>query len=168
SGDLRPSSTTQQQAAAPQPAPTPAPRPEPVKPTASAKPVQAAKPAASKPATTVASAKPATASKPAASRGSAGSSSWYQSQAGSRYSVQVLGTGSEASAKAFISQQGGGEYRYFRKNLQGKPFYVVTYGSFADRASAQAAIKKLPAKIQASKPWSRTFSSIQQEIAGAR
>ncbi|AGI26387.1 AAA family ATPase [Pseudomonas sp. MT3] len=163
-----PPASTQQQAAAPQPAPTPAPRPEPVKPTASAKPVQAAKPAASKPATTVASAKPATASKPAASRGSAGSSSWYQSQAGSRYSVQVLGTGSEASAKAFISQQGGGEYRYFRKNLQGKPFYVVTYGSFADRASAQAAIKKLPAKIQASKPWSRTFSSIQQEIAGAR
>jgi len=82
--------------------------------------------------------------------------------------VQVLGTGSEASAKAFISQQGGGDYRYFRKNLQGKPFYVVTYGNFADRTAAQAAIKKLPAKIQASKPWARPFSSIQQDIAGAR
>ncbi|QRY79998.1 AAA family ATPase [Pseudomonas sp. PDNC002] len=153
------------------PAPTQAatPRPEPVKPaaTAPAKPVQAAKPVASKPATTVASAKPA--SKPAAATGgSAGGSSWYQSQAGSRYSVQVLGTGSEASAKAFISQQGGGDYRYFRKNLQGKPFYVVTYGNFADRNAAQAAIKKLPAKIQASKPWARPFSSIQQDIAGAR
>lgn len=153
----------------PAPAPVPTPRPEPVKPVqaAPAKPVQAAKPAAAKPApTTVASAKPA--SKPAAATGSAGGSSWYKSQAGSRYSVQVLGTGSEASAKAFISQQGGGEYRYFRKTLQGKPFYVVTYGSFADRASAQAAIKTLPAKIQASKPWARTFSSIQQDIAGAR
>ena len=149
----------------PKPAPTQAatPRPEPVKPAATA----AAKPAATKPATTVASAKPATASKPAAT-GGAGSSSWYQSQAGSRYSVQVLGTGSEASAKAFISQQGGGDYRYFRKSLQGKPFYVVTYGSFADRTAAQAAIKKLPAKIQASKPWARPFSSIQQDIAGAR
>ncbi|MGE9759763.1 MULTISPECIES: AAA family ATPase [Pseudomonadaceae] len=167
-----PAAPVQQQAAIqPAPTPAPAPRPEPVKPaaTAPAKPVQAAKPAATKPATTVASAKPATAaSKPAAATGSAGGSSWYQSQAGSRYSVQVLGTGSEASAKAFISQQGGGDYRYFRKNLQGKPFYVVTYGSFADRASAQAAIKKLPAKIQASKPWARPFSSIQQDIAGAR
>lgn len=167
-----PAAPVQQQAAIqPAPTPTPTPRPEPVKPaaTAPAKPVQAAKPAVTKPATTVASAKPATAaSKPAAATGGAGGSSWYQSQSGSRYSVQVLGTGSEASAKAFISQQGGGEYRYFRKNLQGKPFYVVTYGSFADRASAQAAIKKLPAKIQASKPWARPFSSIQQDIAGAR
>ncbi|WP_416310794.1 AAA family ATPase [Pseudomonas sp. W03] len=154
----------------PKPAPTQAAAPQPVKPaaTAPAKPAPAAKPAATKPATTVASAKPASASKPATATGSAGSSSWYQSQAGSRYSVQVLGTGSEASAKAFISQQGGGDYRYFRKNLQGKPFYVVTYGSFADRTAAQAAIKKLPAKIQASKPWARPFSSIQQDIAGAR
>lgn len=93
-----PTAPVQQQAAI-QPAPTPAPtpRPEPVKPaaTAPAKPTQAAKPAATKPATTIASAKPATAaSKPAAATGSAGGSSWYQSQAGSRYSVQVLGTGS--------------------------------------------------------------------------
>lgn len=174
-----PSAPTQSQAVA-QPTPAPTPRPEPVKPvaTAAAKPAPAApaakpaatKPAPAKPSTTVASAKPATAaSKPAAAiGGSAGGSSWYQSQAGSRYSVQVLGTGSEASAKAFISQQGGGDYRYFRKNLQGKPFYVVTYGNFADRNAAQAAIKKLPAKIQASKPWARPFSSIQQDIAGAR
>lgn len=167
-----PAPTQSQSVAQPtaKPAPTQAAAPQPVKPaaTAPAKPAPAAKPAATKPATTVASAKPASASKPAASTGSAGSSSWYQSQAGSRYSVQVLGTGSEASAKAFISQQGGGDYRYFRKNLQGKPFYVVTYGSFADRTAAQAAIKKLPAKIQASKPWARPFSSIQQDIAGAR
>lgn len=171
-----PPAPVQQQAAiqpAPAPTPVPTPRPEPVKPaaTAPAKPVQTAKPvAATKPATTVASAKPASAaSKPAAAAaGGAGGSSWYQSQAGSRYAVQLLGTSSEASAKAFVSQQGGGEYRYFRKNLQGKPFYVVTYGSFADRASAQAAIKKLPAKVQASKPWARPFSSIQHDIAGAR
>lgn len=159
-----------QPVAKPAPTQAAAPRPEPVKPvaTASSKPAPAVKPAATKPAATVASAKPASASKPSTAAGGAGGSSWYQSQAGSRYSVQVLGTGSEASAKAFISQQGGGDYRYFRKNLQGKPFYVVTYGSFADRASAQAAIKKLPAKIQASKPWARPFSSIQQDIAGAR
>ncbi|MCY1246582.1 Cell division protein DamX [compost metagenome] len=80
----------------------------------------------------------------------------------------MLGTGSEASAQAFIRQQGGSGYRYFRKSLQGKPFFVVTYGSFADRASAVAAIKSLPAKIQASKPWPRTFASIQQEIASTR
>jgi DamX protein len=82
--------------------------------------------------------------------------------------VQVLGTGSEASAKAYISKQGCGEYRYFRKTLQGKPFYVVTYGSFPSRAAAVAAVKSLSAKAQGGKPWPRTFASIQQEIASAR
>ena len=62
--------------------------------------------------------------------------------------------------------QGAG-YRYFRKLHQGQPLFVVTYGSFASRAEAQAAIKALPAAVQSSKPWPRTFASIQQE-AGVR
>ncbi|SDP07183.1 AAA family ATPase [Pseudomonas jinjuensis] len=152
-------------AAAPAPAPV-----EPSAPAAPAKPavVQAApaRPVA-KPAAPAPSAKPAAAKPAAAAAGGGGEAGWYRAQAGARYAVQVLGTGSEASAQAFVRQQGSG-YRYFRKSLQGKPFYVVTYGSFADRAAAQAAIKSLPARIQASKPWPRTFASIQQEIASTR
>ncbi len=114
-------------------------------------------------------AKPATApvkpvakvEKPApAASGSAGA--WHASQPGSNYALQVLGTGSESAAQAFIRQQGA-EYHYFKKTLNGKPLYVVTYGNFANRAAAQAAIKTLPAKVQAGKPWPKTFSSIQQE-----
>ena len=77
--------------------------------------------------------------------------------------VQVLGTGVEANAQAFVRQHGG-EYRYFKKVLQGKPLYVVTYGSFATRAAAQASIKALPAKVQAAKPWPRTIASVRQEM----
>ena len=153
----------------PQPAPVTKPAPvakaEPVKPVA--KPVS--KPVEPKPV-----AKAATPSKPAsapakasvASSGGSGSQ-WYRSQPAAHYSVQVLGTASEANAQAFIHQQGSGEYRYFRKTLQGKPLYVVTYGSFPSRAAAQAAVKGLSAKVQASKPWPRTFASIQQDIAGS-
>lgn len=89
-----------------------------------------------------------------------------RAQAASRYTLQVLGTRSESSAKAFVRAQGAG-YRYFRKLHQGQPLFVVTYGSFASRAEAQAAIKTLPAAVQSSKPWPRTFASIQQE-AGVR
>jgi DamX protein len=46
--------------------------------------------------------------------------------------------------------------------------YVVTYGSFANRDAAVAAIKNLPAKVQAGKPWPRTVGSVQQELATAR
>ncbi len=76
--------------------------------------------------------------------------------------MQILGTRSESSAKAFVSKNGG-EYRYFKKLHQGQALYVVTYGQFSSRAAAQAAIKSLPASVQAGKPWPRSFASIQQE-----
>jgi DamX protein len=104
---------------------------------------------------------PAAAAKPAAG------GSWYSSQAPGRYVVQILGTSSESTAQAFVAEQGG-EYRYFKKTLQGKPLYVITYGNFSDRAAALAAIKVLPAKVQAGKPWPRTVASIQQELGAAR
>ncbi|WP_137818688.1 SPOR domain-containing protein [Pseudomonas sp. 2FG] len=125
--------------AAAAPAPVPAPKPVAVPVKSVAKPVE-------KPAVSV----------PAAGAG------WYRSQAGTKYALQILGTRSESSAQAFVRQQGG-EYRYFKKMHQGQPLYVVTYGSFATRNAAQAAVKALPAKVQASKPWPRSFASIQQE-----
>ncbi|MBX9914003.1 MAG: SPOR domain-containing protein [Pseudomonadaceae bacterium] len=100
---------------------------------------------------------PATTAAPKAGAG------WYGSQPASHYVVQVLGTSVEANAQAFVRQQGA-EYHYFKRQLQGKANYVVTYGSFATRAAAQAAMAKLPAKTQAGKPWPRTVASIQQEI----
>jgi DamX protein len=111
--------------------------------------------------------KPAEQSAPKSAAAGSGSAAWYQGVAGSRYTLQILGTRSEDSARAFVAQNGA-DYRYFRKMLDGKPFYVVTYGSFADRDAAQAALKALPAKVQSGKPWPKTFSSIQQEIAQAR
>ncbi|WP_054912836.1 SPOR domain-containing protein [Pseudomonas sp. NBRC 111127] len=153
------------------PAPTPAqpvqqvaPAQKPVA-TQPAKPVATAKQAPAP--TQVAVAKPAAkpAEKPAA--GGTGNSSWYAGQKPGNYVVQILGTSSEASAQAYVKAQGG-DYRYFKKDLQGKPLYVVTYGSFASRDAAVAAIKNLPAKVQAGKPWPRTVASVQQELASAR
>ncbi|WP_313741403.1 AAA family ATPase [Pseudomonas sp.] len=163
------------------PAPTPAqpvttaPAPKPVV-TQPAQTAQATKPAtpAAKPAqpsapVQVAKAAPAAkpAEKPAAATGGNGNSSWYSSQKAGNYVVQILGTSSEASAQAFVKAQGG-EYRYFKKTLQGKPLYVVTYGNFANRDAAVAAIKNLPDKVQAGKPWPRSVASVQQELASAR
>jgi len=136
--------------AAPVAKPAAVPTPPPVQ-VATAKP--AAKPAAPAPA--------AAAAKPAAG------GSWYSGQAPGHYVVQILGTSSEATAQAFVAEQGG-EYRYFKKTLQGKPLYVITYGNFSDRAAALAAIKVLPAKVQAGKPWPRTVASIQQELGATR
>ncbi|TBU92166.1 cell division protein [Stutzerimonas kirkiae] len=91
------------------------------------------------------------------------SANWYAAQNGSHYLVQVLGTSSEANARELVRKHGA-NYHYFVKQHQGKPLYVVTYGSFSSRAAAVAAIKTLPANLQAGKPWARTFASVQQEI----
>lgn len=135
-------------------APAPAPAPVVSKPA-----VQAPKPAepsvASKPAPAPAPAKPAT---------SSAGGNWYAQQPVSRYALQVLGSRSEANIQAMV-REGGSEYRYFKKIHQGQPLYVLTYGSFANRTAAQAAVKNLPAKLQAGKPWPRTFGSIQQEMS---
>ncbi|WP_339523360.1 AAA family ATPase [Pseudomonas sp. EA_35y_Pfl2_R111] len=92
---------------------------------------------------------------------------WYAAQAGSRYTLQILGARLESGAQAFVKANGA-DYHYFKKQHQGKPLYVVTYGSFATRDAAQAALRTLPAKVQAGKPWPRNFAGIQQEIAQAR
>ncbi|MBV4498883.1 AAA family ATPase [Pseudomonas sp. SWRI12] len=143
------------------PAPAPAAKPTPA-PTqvATAKPAPVPAPAA-KPAA------PAPAAKPAAAPAKAAGGSWYAGQAPGNYVVQILGTSSETAAQNFVKEQGG-EYRYFKKVLNGKPLYVITYGSFANRDAAVSAIKALPAKVQAGKPWPRTVASVQQELAATR
>ncbi|MDU9389542.1 SPOR domain-containing protein [Pseudomonas sp. zfem002] len=169
------------------PAPTPAQPIQPAQTLASAQPVapvhQPAAPVASKPVAPapkpaeVAVAKPvAPAAKPvekpaakpaAAPAGGSTGGGWYAAQAPGNYVVQILGTSSEATAQAYVKAQGG-DYRYFKKNLQGKPLYVITYGSFSSRDAALNAIKALPAKVQAGKPWPRTVASVQQELAATR
>ena len=131
------------------PIPTPKPTPAPVAPSAGA--VEA--PSAAVPA-------------PAASAGAAGQASWYLSQPVGQYTLQLFGTNAEGAAQAMV-REGGGEYRYFRKLHQGKSLFVVTYGRFSSADAAKAAVAALPARLQAGKPWPRTFASIQQEIRQA-
>jgi DamX protein len=158
--------------AAPSPAVTPVPVPVPTP--APSEPVAASKPAPAKPAPSQQLAlanKPPAPAKPVEkpldkpTSGKLGAT-WYTAQAPGNYVVQIFGTSSESAAQSYVREQGG-EYRYFKKTLQGKPLFVVTYGSFANRAAAVAAIKNLPAKVQAGKPWPRTVASVQQELASA-
>lgn len=84
---------------------------------------------------------------------------------GDNYTLQVMGSYNEAQLRNFVKQaQLQGKIRYFRTYLQGKPWYVVVVGEYTDLTKAQNAIEKLPAKVQAVKPWPRRLSSIQEVI----
>ena len=118
------------------------------------------------PAAPIAKPAPAPASAPAASASGAGNASWYLTQPVGQYTLQLFGTNSESAAQAMV-REGGGEYHYFRKLHQGKSLYVVTYGRFATPDAARSAVSALPGRLQAGKPWPRTFASVQQEIRQA-
>ena len=105
--------------------------------------------------------------RPSAAPAAATASSWYGSQPTGNYLIQILGTRNESNAQALVKQHGS-DFRYFTKLHEGKPLYVVTYGNFSSRSAATQAIKGLPAPLQAGKPWVRSFSGVQQEIARMR
>lgn len=89
---------------------------------------------------------------------------WYRGKTGTNFTIQVSVASNEKAAQDFIRKQSG-SYQYFKRLRADKIDYVITQGEFTSRSAAQDAIKKLPAAIQESKPWVRTFASIKQELA---
>lgn len=88
---------------------------------------------------------------------------WYQAQPAAKLTLQVFATSSESKARNFV-QTRGGAYRYYRKQHQGQPLYVVTHGLYDDRNAALAAEARLPQELRKNKPWPKSLGSIQQEI----
>lgn len=93
-----------------------------------------------------------------------GGNAWYRNQNSKNFAIQVSVASSESSAKDFLKRHAG-SYQYFKRSRAGKVDYVITSGNYSSRAAAQSAIKALPAAVQSSKPWIRSFASIKQELA---
>ena len=55
----------------------------------------------------------------------------------------------------------------YRTKAGGKPAYSVIYGSYPSRVVANAALAKLPAKLQAQRPYLRTVQGMRSEISAA-
>lgn len=84
----------------------------------------------------------------------------------SHYTLQMMGSLEEASVLSFIREQGAeaAKFSYFESRYQGKPWYVVVYGDYANRDAAVAASKNLPASLVQLRPWAKSFASVQQDI----
>lgn len=87
----------------------------------------------------------------------------------SAYTLQVLGAGVEKSAQDFIrAQQQPQKFYLFRTLYKEKPWFVVVYGQYKDRATASAASKKLPAELAKLRPWARSIQGIQADLASRK
>lgn len=82
------------------------------------------------------------------------------------YTLQMLGAGVKSSAEKFIRAQAESQKFYlFQTRYKNKPWFVVVYGQYKDRAMAQAASKSLPAALAKLKPWARTIQGIQTDLS---
>lgn len=89
---------------------------------------------------------------------------WFFDQPRTHHTLQLFGTSDRAQWARWVRDHRDARLASFETLRDGKPWFVVTYGSYASRAEAEAAAKRLPAGFGDVKPWIRTFGAIQDSI----
>lgn len=99
---------------------------------------------------------------PPTASGRVSQSNWLLSAPEAAYTLQLMGSHSEARVLAFIEEQGSGkEFGYFEAKHRNQPWFVLTLGQYPDRDRALQAIELLPPSLRAQKPWARSVASIR-------
>lgn len=111
------------------------------------------------------SAKPVT--KPASAPAVDSRTRWLQGLPPSHYVIQLLGAAEESTVKRFLGQHPSlKQVTFYKTWRQGKPWYVVVQGDYADYEAAKAGIKRLPGAVQQQTPWVRKVDAVQKEVKG--
>jgi len=93
------------------------------------------------------------------------SKAWLWSQDPRHYTLQLLGGRNDKSIQEFIRKYKLRDKAiYFHTNHNQRNWYALVYGSYNNRSEALQAIKNLPAAIQKTSPWARSFASIHKDL----
>lgn len=93
------------------------------------------------------------------------SEAWLWSQDPRRYTVQLLGGRNDKSIQQFIRKYNlKDKAMYFHTKHNQRNWYALVYGTYNTRNEALQAIKSLPAAIQKTSPWPRSFASIHKDL----
>lgn len=93
--------------------------------------------------------------------------SWLMARPAGRYTIQLLGSYNEQTARSLIDEQSAPDGFWYVKTLRkGQDWYVVLHGEFPNRAAARAAIDRLPTHLKKLQPWMRKFQEIQADAKG--
>jgi DamX protein len=95
---------------------------------------------------------------------------WVMQQNPEHFTLQLVTGRQQATIDRFIAQHGlqPTALAYFYSIRNEKNWHNLIYGVYADRSTANAAIKQLPPELADVNPWIRQFRSIQAEIAPAQ
>jgi len=93
--------------------------------------------------------------------------SWIWSQDPSSFTLQLMGAHDETSIRQFLHryQDLAGKLVYFHSRHDGREWYTVIYGVYADKQQASDAIRRLPSALQKASPWIRKYASIHAELS---
>ncbi len=93
------------------------------------------------------------------------SADWLWSQDPRHYTLQLLGGRNDKSIQQFIRKHKlKGKAVYFHTRHNQRDWYALVYGSYKNRQQALQAIKTLPAGLQKTSPWARSFASIHKDL----
>lgn len=81
------------------------------------------------------------------------------------YTIQLMGSHDLKSINHFISAYNvQKQAHYYRTKLNGKPWYLLTFGNYETAQQAHNALSKLPKAMKQSQPWVKSMASIHREV----
>ncbi|OGT43755.1 MAG: hypothetical protein A3F13_08440 [Gammaproteobacteria bacterium RIFCSPHIGHO2_12_FULL_40_19] len=81
------------------------------------------------------------------------------------YTIQLMGSTHLSEVKAFVAaHQLGDKAHYYRTQLAGKSWYMLTYGQYPTAMQANAALRGLPENLQNHHPWVKALATVQKEV----
>lgn len=89
---------------------------------------------------------------------------WLMARPSSRYTIQLLGSYNEQTARTLIDDIKGVRNLWYVKTIRKEQdWFVVLHGEYPDRDAARAAVNKLPSQLKKLQPWVRPFRDVQAD-----
>lgn len=93
---------------------------------------------------------------------------WFMQQNRDNLTLQLTGVSNQNTLQSYLNFHKLGDKAHIYQSVRnGKPWYVVTYGSYQSIEQANTAKAELPQKIRAAEPWAKHIRTIQAEILDA-
>lgn len=81
------------------------------------------------------------------------------------YTVQLMASAKLSDVKDYIvAHHLEGKANYFETKLDGKPWYMLTYGNYSTVQKAQLALQDLPQNMQNHHPWVKSTALVEKEV----
>ncbi|MEJ6496870.1 AAA family ATPase [Pseudoalteromonas lipolytica] len=91
---------------------------------------------------------------------------WYLSQPDDNFVIQLLAVTKKEISDKFITENGlQGQVNTYQSLRSGKPWWIVTYGSYTTLNDAKKGVTTLSDNVRKNQPFYKKISKIKQEIA---